>query len=154
MIELATPLTAADKRAKDAVDEAKRAADTATIQSSPAVDGAIARVRAAVLSVGKQDTLDALAALAERSLIQARQYQRRTLFGGDQLRCALVTQGTAIPAYLPASIATALPQLAQLPVRVIAEAHVPQEQGEATGAALKILALGRVVAPSRAKSVN
>ena len=86
-----------------------------------------------------------------RSLLTGRKYQRRDVLGGSQLRAALQLppgekgNTAAVPAYLPASLAAKLPMFSSLFVRVIAELHLRQDQYESHAAALRIVALARVV---------
>lgn len=145
MVEIAAPITAADVGARSIVDEARHVGETSSLGSSPAVEAALIRVREAVLSVGGADLLQGVTATLERSLLQDRRYQRRSLFGGDQLRAAIICAGRAMPVYLPAEIATRLPLIAHLPARVVAEAHHAQEQNESSDVALRAMALARVL---------
>jgi hypothetical protein len=85
-------------------------------------------------------------ALAERELLAQRAYQRRAVFGGPHL-CAHITLlggSEAIPAYLPEALSAWLPMFARIRARVLAEAHLPQDQHEAHPVSLRVFAVGRV----------
>ncbi|WP_437759532.1 hypothetical protein [Sorangium sp. So ce1389] len=84
---------------------------------------------------------------AERLLLEQRRYQTRTLLGDTWIRALLGAGGQdALPVYLPKRLAPWLPMLPRLRVRLIAEAHLQQDQAESSRYALKALALGRVAA--------
>ena len=74
---------------------------------------------------------------------------RREVFGGAHLLGKLFLPGssTGIPAYLPDALAKKLPLYRRFRVRMIAEAHPQADQYEESSAALRPLALARVLAP-------
>ena len=84
----------------------------------------------------------------ERVLLEQRRYQKRTVFGGPSLRTLLVParESIALPAYLPEAVAEKLPLVTQMKVKVIAYANPSQDQYESHPHALRIVALGRVMA--------
>jgi hypothetical protein len=90
----------------------------------------------------------------ERILLEERQYQRRTVFGGRHVRGLLVPSGatTAIPAYLPDRLASELPLFRSFKACLLAEACTQQDQHEEHPVALRVLALGRLVPVPGARS--
>lgn len=87
--------------------------------------------------------------MVERVLLEKRAYPRREVFGGAHLLGKLFLPGssTGIPAYLPDALAKKLPLYRRFRVRMIAEAHPQADQYEESSAALRPLALARVLAP-------
>ena len=87
--------------------------------------------------------------LVERTMLEQRRYMRRTLLGGAFLRAviALPAGGTRelLPVYLPAELAEKLPMMTSFRARVLAEAHLRQDQYESCRHALRAVTLGRVV---------
>lgn len=83
----------------------------------------------------------------ERILLEQRCYSIRPVFGDDYIRAMLAPSSakTRIPCYIPISLQKELPMFKSLPARVLAEAHVAQDQFEASEYALRVVALGRVV---------
>jgi len=51
---------------------------------------------------------------------------------------------TAVPAYLPETMADVLPMFPSFPVRFLAEAHLPVDEREAYPTALKGMAVARL----------
>ena len=87
----------------------------------------------------------------ERMLLEQRHYQKRTVFGEPWIRSVLVPQGSSspMPAYLPESLTKKLPMFQRFKARIVAEAHMQQDEYENHPAALKVVALGRVVSLQR-----
>lgn len=87
----------------------------------------------------------------ERILLEQRCYSMRSVFGADYIRALLApsSQKTRIPVYIPASLQKDLPMFKSIPARILAEAHMSQDQYEAHDCALKVTALGRVVQLTR-----
>ena len=83
----------------------------------------------------------------ERILLEQRCYSMRPVFGADHIRALLAPSSakTRIPVYLPAALQNELPMFKSIPARILAEAHVAQDQFESHDCALKVVALGRVV---------
>jgi hypothetical protein len=103
----------------------------------------VERVREAC---GRVDPL-VLDGRVERILLEQRAYQRRTILGGRFIRALLAPTGggAMVPCYLPEALGDLLPLARSLLVRMVAEAHVRQDEADPHDAALKVLALGRVV---------
>jgi hypothetical protein len=83
----------------------------------------------------------------ERSLLEQRCYSTRPVFGDDYIRALLAPSAakTRIPCYLPVVLQKELPMFKSIPTRLLAEAHVAQDQYESNEYALKVVALGRSV---------
>lgn len=75
----------------------------------------------------------------------------RPVFGDDFIRALLVPSAakTKIPCYIPVGLKKELPMFKSLPARILAEAHVAQDQFESNEYALKVVAVGRVVQLNR-----
>ncbi len=94
-------------------------------------------------------SLDYLDETVERMLLEQRRYQKRTLFGGTWIRALLITSSSGatertIVSYLPESLETRLPLMLAFPARLIAEAHLKQDQYENHAHALRVVTLGRI----------
>ena len=87
----------------------------------------------------------------EVSLLRRRAYQLRTVLGEAQIRALLAPAGAegAVPAYLPAATAKALPMFASMKARIIAEARPQQDRYEDHPVALRVVALGREISVGR-----
>ena len=141
----AKPLARDDKRLTDLLEMLGELLETPLLQGSPsAVDSLLRDLQAAVQQSKRALPVKYLDAHLERVLLEQRRYQRRTVFGGPCLR-TLLTPG-ALPAYLPASLAEKLPLVTQLRARLIAEVNPSQDQYESHPHALRVVALGRVMA--------
>ncbi len=92
-------------------------------------------------------TLEYIDETIDRLMLEQRCYQKRTLFGAEQIRALLTLRGAdkPVPTYLPATLANTLPMLHSIPVRVIAETHIKQDQYEQHPHALRVITLGRVI---------
>lgn len=92
-------------------------------------------------------TIEYLDETVQRLLLEQRHYQKRTLFGGEQIRGLLSVRGSdkQVPTYLPESLSKKLPMLTSMHVRVIAETHIKQDQYEKHPHALRVVTLGRVI---------
>jgi hypothetical protein len=137
------PLGVADAKIKDAVAAADALVQAGLQSGSPLVAQATAELREAVPAQARA----ALDAQVERVLIAEKRFQKRAVFGGPQLRllCDL-GDGEAL-AYLPEDAGASLPLFQRFGARIVAEAHVRQDQFEPHAQALKMLALGRIVQP-------
>ena len=145
-----TPLIAGDKRLKDTVDTVNELLKTPWLQSSSGVaEGLTAKIKEAfAASSSRMLPPSYLDQHTERMLLEQRHYQRRTVFGAVWIRTLLLPPGgsTPIPTYLPEDVSKKLPMFQTVKARVIAEAHAQQDQYETHPSALKVTALGRVIA--------
>jgi hypothetical protein len=140
----------------------------------PMVEALSARLWEAFARAKRAVSAETLKAHTESVLLQKRRYQRCEVFGGNQLRALLYAgdkggnstaqppspptamtpaanqQGPQpFPAYLPASLSSALPMYSRFRTRVIVEVHLAVDQHETAQSALRILALARLVERAR-----
>lgn len=147
-----TPLIAGDKKLKETVDTVNELLKTPWLQSSSGVaEGLTLRVKEAFAQGNRMLPPSYLDTHTDRMLLEQRHYQKRTVFGELWIRSVLLPGGSQqpLPAYLPESLAKKLPMFQRFKARLIAEAHMQQDEYENHPAALKVVALGRVVSMSR-----
>jgi hypothetical protein len=163
-----SPLVGSDEALKGAVQAAKDFLATPGLMSAPAVAEGLTRRMEDAFAQGKRVVpAGYLEAQRERALLEQRQYQRRLVFGGRQIRALLHLAGAepgpgvrlgghgksspaVIPAYLPESIADGLPMYPRFRARMVAELHLAADRYEAHPAALRVLALARAAPPPKA----
>jgi hypothetical protein len=147
-----TPLIAGDKKLKETVDTVNELLKTPWLQSSSGVaEGLTQRVKEAFAQGSRTLPPSYLDTHTERMLLEQRHYQRRTVFGEVWIRSLLTVAGASapMPAYLPESLSKKLPMFQRFKARLLAEAHMQQDEYETQPAALKVVALGRVVSLQR-----
>jgi hypothetical protein len=147
-----SPVAAGDKNLKDTIDTVNEALQTPWLESSGEVaDGMTDKVRAAFKQANRMVSSDHLDDHVQRILLEQRHYQKRMVFGEEWIRAHITVSGSRehVPAYLPGSLAKELPMFASFNARIVAEAHVQQDQFESHDTALKAIALGRVVTFNR-----
>lgn len=140
------PFVANDKKLKETVDTISELLRSPWLSSSSGVaDGLTAQVKAAFGEKARGLAPGYLDKLTERTLLERKQYQRRSVFKQSCLRGLLHLPGSteSIPTYLPAEVARDLPAFQRFRVRLIAECHAQVDQHEVSSIALKVLALGR-----------
>ena len=148
VISAATPFTANDEELKRRVDAAARFLATPGLVAAPDVATTMTtKVREAFVAADHPVPKTYLDDQTERALLERRAYQRREVFGEPQLRCQFFFSGSAsgIPAYLPEAVGKRLPLFRQLRARLLCEAHFRADQFESHNAALKVVALARIV---------
>jgi hypothetical protein len=148
-VALTKPVAGADPKLKEAVDNAEELLKTGLALAS-AADKLTVRIREAFQqSANRVLPANYLETQLDRALLVERRYQRRTVFGITALRGLVGFGGAApaVPTYLPDTLAAQLPMYQSFRVRVVAEAHLQQDQYEAHPAALRVVALGRVARP-------
>ncbi len=144
-----TPLVAGDKKLKETVDTVNELLKTPWLQSSTGVaEGQTQRVREAFAQANRILPASYLDTHTDRILLEQRAYQKRTVFGDPWIRSLLVPNGgsAAIPTYLPEALSKQLPMFQKFKVRIIAEAVLQQDEYESHPVALKVVALGRLMA--------
>lgn len=149
MIAAISPLvTPENKKLEEALGTAREVMKTPILQAPSNIEAVVSELREALRQTKRAATITQLDAHIERVLLEQRKYQKRSVFGDEQIRALCVPAGenTAIPTYLPASLAKMLPLVLRMKVRLLAEAHAQQDQYESHPHALRLLALGRVVA--------
>jgi hypothetical protein len=154
------PLSAVDKKLKEALDAASELLKAPSLQASGGIArGALERLREAFAQARHGLPPDYVDASTERILLQERRYQKRPVFGQSSIRGLLhvaeATQGASgskpagsavpIPTYLPESLTSSLPMFRRFKVRLLAEADLREDQYEVCPMALRALALGRVM---------
>ena len=114
-------------------------------------EGLVKRILESFGQAKRAVTVEYVESQTERALLEQRHYQRRKVFGGKHLRCLLVLSGSKepIPAYLPDALSEELPMYAHFRVRLVAEVRMAEDQYETHAAALKVVAVGRVVEQKR-----
>jgi hypothetical protein len=118
--------------------------------------GFVLRLRDAWVKSNRMLPADYLDVHARRILLDQRAYQKRVFADEEWIRGLLHTgasEGSAVPAYLPAALARKLPLLSRFPARILAEAVPQQDQYESHPAALEVIALARVL-PARARAAR
>jgi hypothetical protein len=81
----------------------------------------------------------------EQATLAHRQYQKRVVLGATWLRATLATGGGSVPVYLPEALEKRLPLFQRFRVRVLAVAHLQQDQSETSATALEAVAIARVM---------
>ncbi len=149
MIAAISPLmTPENKKLEEALSAAKEVQKTPMLQSPSSIESVLIDLRDALRQTKRASTSAQLDTHIERVLLEQRKYQKRSVFGDDQIRATFSPSGESmlIPTYLPATLATKLPLVLRMKVRLLAEAHAQQDQYESHAHALRVIALGRVVA--------
>jgi len=143
-----TPLIAGNKDLQETVDAINELLQTPWLESSCEVaENLTEKVRAAFKRGDRMLDPSYLDNHTDRILLERRCYQRRTLFGEEWIRALIAPANSRvkIPAYIPDKLAKDLPMFKRFAGRVIAEAHVQQDEYESHESALKVVAFGRVV---------
>jgi hypothetical protein len=143
------PITGDDKKLAAALDQVKELLATPLVAgSSETVANFTRHLRKLYESTRRTLPLEYLDDTVERMLLADRRYQKRSLFGGTWIR-ALLTLGSVndkpMPAYLPEELASKLPMMVAFNARLLAEAHVKQDQYEPHPHALRVVTLGRAI---------
>jgi len=117
--------------------------NTSTIRPASLMD----KIRIAFQQGNHAVSADYLDDHTRRMLLEQRHYQKRTVFGDEWLRALMMpSRGrVGIPSYLPQKLDKELPMFEAFDARIIAEAHVQQDQFETHDCALKVVALGRII---------
>ena len=121
------------------------------LSSRPAAEGYSAAIKAAYGLSKRALPLAEVEAHIAQGLLDRRCYQRRAVFGGAMLRGLLLPASGAepLPAYLPEALAEVLPMFQRFGARVIGEGQMAVDQREKQAVALRVVAIGRVVAAGR-----
>ncbi|KYF92837.1 hypothetical protein BE17_26570 [Sorangium cellulosum] len=145
-VAVVAPLAGPDKPLKDAVDAIGELLKSPYLQSSTGVvDRLNQQLKEHLAQSSRSLQAGQIEAHTERLLLEQRRYQTRKVLGDTWIRALLAAGGQgALPLYLPKTLEHRLPMMTSLKVRVLAEAHLRQDQLEHSRYALKALALGRV----------
>ncbi|WP_437599755.1 DUF2169 family type VI secretion system accessory protein [Sorangium sp. So ce590] len=145
-VAVVTPLAGLDKQLKDAIDSVGELLKSPYLQSSTGVvDRLTQQLKEHLAQSQRALPAGQIEAYTERLLLEQRRYQTRKVLGDVWIR-ALLAGGVqrALPLYLPKALEHRLPMMTSLKVRILAEAHLRQDQLEPSRYALKAIALGRV----------
>ncbi|MBW2456061.1 MAG: DUF2169 domain-containing protein [Deltaproteobacteria bacterium] len=144
------PIAGDDKKLAEALSQVKELVDTPLLAGSgETVRNFTNHLRKLFEQARRSLKLEYLDEAVERILLEQRRYQKRTLFGAEWIRALFTSKGDgkdqAIPCYLPEALCKQLPTMSQFETRLIAEAHVKQDQYESHPYALRVVTLGRIV---------
>jgi hypothetical protein len=145
----AKPLAKDNKRLQDVLASVDEVMETPLLLGAAgASEGLLREILAAVAQSKRALPVKALEEHVERVLLGQRAYQLRTVLGGPQIRAALVPgrDGPTLVSYLPESVAPKLPLSLRFRARMIAEVHPSPDPQESAPLALRVVALGRLVA--------
>ncbi|WP_437335088.1 DUF2169 family type VI secretion system accessory protein [Sorangium sp. So ce394] len=145
-VAVVAPLAGPDKQLKDALDSIGELLKSPYLQSSTGVvDRLNQQLKELLAQSSRSLPAGQIEAHTERLLLEQRRYQTRKVLGDAWIRALLAAGGQgALPLYLPKALEHRLPLMTSLKVRVLAEAHLRQDQLEPSRYALKAVALGRV----------
>ncbi|WP_441289593.1 DUF2169 domain-containing protein [Sorangium sp. KYC3313] len=149
----AATFAAGDEVLSAAVEEARGFLSMPHLLSPSAVtEGFTKRIEDAFARVKRSVPQGYLGEQAERVLLERRCYQQRAVFGAVHLRALLQVDGSSrpVPAYLPEDLAKKLPMQARFRAKLIATLELQEDQYEMHPAALRVTALGRLMAAPRA----
>jgi hypothetical protein len=147
-ITVVTPYVSDDATLAQLAGDARALLDLPWLDTAGGTaDELTARIRDAFNAVSRPLPPGYLEAQAQRIVVQERRFQRRRLQGRSWIRCSFVPvkSRSSIPTYLPDMLAQDLPMLQHFETRLIAEAHLYEDQYESHPIALKVVALTRVV---------
>lgn len=144
---VAAPLAGTDKRLKEVLDTARELLALPQAASPESTASMTDHIREAWSRANRLLRPDHLDATSRRVLLEQRSYQHRELYDEPWIRALLTPPGSraAIPAYLPASLAKALPLFGRFSARVVAEVVPQQDEAETFPVALRVGALSRTV---------
>jgi hypothetical protein len=143
-----SPFAQADKRLKETLDVVTDLLRTPYMAGAGGLsETMMGRLREAFAQGKRPIAPEALEAHIDRMLLEQRAYQKRAVYGKRWIR-ALLAAGTPaqVPVYIPEALAGDLPMFRRIRVRMIAEVDLKEDQSESSAHALKVMALGRVVA--------
>jgi len=146
-LTIAAVFSTGDEALKAAIVDAREFLRTPDLRSPPSVtEGYTTRIQDALKRAKRAVAPGYLEEQTERVLVEARHYQRRTVYGAPHLRALLQigNAGRPWPLYVPEAAAGKLPMFARFPARVLAEVGFQENQYEAHPTALRALAIARV----------
>jgi hypothetical protein len=146
-LTIATVFAPGDEPLKAAIADAREFLRTPDLRSPPSVtEGYTTRIQDALKRAKRAVAPGYLEEQTERVLVEARHYQRRTVYGAPHLRAQLQIGNSSRPwpLYVPEAAAGKLPMFARFAARVLAEVGFQENQYEAHPTALRALAIGRI----------
>jgi hypothetical protein len=139
-----SPFALGDRKLKEQLDVVEELLKTPWLQGSGSIARGLREKIEEVFAQGKRGVgPEYLAGHTERMLLEQRSYQVRTVFGKKWIRSLL--DGSGVPVYVPEALRDELPMFKRFRVRLIGEVDMQEDQFEAAGAAVKVMAVGRVV---------
>jgi hypothetical protein len=140
----ASPFALADRKLKEQLDVVEELLKTPWLQGSGSIArGLTEKIEEAFAQPKRGVPPEYLGSHTERMLLEQRCYQTRTLFGKRWIRSTLT--GSGVPVYLPEALKDELPMFKRVRVKAVGEVDMQEDQFEAGGAAIKVMALGRVM---------
>ncbi len=147
-VSAATPFSENDEPLKKVLEQTTQFLGSPELVSSPDVSAAMSRrIQDAFAASNRPVSATYLDEQTERALLERRAYQKRAVFGEPHLRSLFYFAGsdTGVPTYLPESLGKKLPLFRRLRVRLLVEAHFQADQFESHPAALRAVAIARIV---------
>lgn len=135
-----------DKRLKELCELAAEVLGRAHPNAGSAATRTLLAIREHYYTQYKGQNALNLDAEIDRQILEDRAFDERTLFGGKHLRFAFGSGAGALPAYAAEGIRDALPLFDSMRVRMLAEINARQDRSESSSAALRVVALGRLLA--------
>jgi hypothetical protein len=148
LVGAASPLAAAGTPLGEALDRAGALLASPFVGSAPGAAELLGQqVREAFVQHNRSLPQRWLDEQVEQTMLEQRRHQRRTVLGEPRIRALLAPPGggAPLPCYLPEALGKTLPMYAAMEVRVLAEAHPPQDPREASPISLQPKALARVL---------
>ena len=138
------PFATDDRKLESAIEDVTKLLDDSASTSQTLMSGR-RHVREAFSSSKRATTLDVLDQAVDRTLLEQRKYDRRTLLGGSWIRAILKWGKSEVVCYLHEDLQTRLPMMMSFDARVLGEAHPRQDQFETPPYALRVITLGRFI---------
>ncbi len=152
-ITAATPeATQADEDLRATLEIGRRFLRTPGLSASPQVSVNLTnRIRDAFAKEKPTTGAEFLDLQTERVLLKERHYQKRELLGDDHLRFLFHVSGSKDPliGYLPMKVASKLPMFKRFKGRLLAEAHLVEDQYDTQPSCLRVVGLVRVAEMTR-----
>jgi hypothetical protein len=140
----ASPFAMGDKKLKEQLDVVEELLKTPWLQGSGSIArGLTEKIEEAFTQAKRGVGAEYLSGHTERTLLEQRCYQTRTVFGKRWIRSTL--GGSGVPVYVPEALKDELPMFKRVRVKLIGEVDMQEDQFEAGGAAIKVMAMGRVM---------
>ncbi|MFO0553382.1 MAG: DUF2169 domain-containing protein [Polyangiaceae bacterium] len=152
MVEVLEPLLAQDKRLKELCEAGQQVLGRARPNAGGAATRAIDSIREHVTQNAKLIRRESLESMVADQLLEDRAWDSRPVFGEKHLRMALGKEEGRVPAYVVESVSDKLPLFDSFRARVLAEVHARQDRSETCKAALRLVAVARVLELSGANS--
>ncbi|MFO0553366.1 MAG: DUF2169 domain-containing protein [Polyangiaceae bacterium] len=147
-VSAATPFATPDSDLKKNIEQATAfLATPGLVASADVATTMTTKVRDAFAGSSRTVPATYLDDQTERALLERRAYQKRSVFGEPHLRGLFFFVGstTGIPTYFADALGKKLPLFRRLRVRMLVEAHFQADQYESHSAALKVVAIARIV---------